>query len=131
MGPDAQVVTNKAPTEDEMKALRLAWIVSKNSKSNAIVIANENQTLGIGSGQVNRKFSSESASGRAKDKESEIKVCASDGFFPFADSLDILQAAGVTAIVQPGGSIRDQEVIDACNERGLSMVFTKTRHFLH
>ncbi len=131
LGPDAQVVTKKQPSDEELNALRLAWVVSKNSKSNAIVIANSQQTLGIGVGQVNRKFSSESAASRAKKAKSKIKVCASDGFFPFADSLDILLDAGVTSIVQPGGSIRDQEVIDACDKRGLSMVFTKVRHFAH
>lgn len=131
LGPDAQVVTKKKPSEAELKALRLAWVVAKNTKSNAIVIADEYKTLGIGCGQVNRKFSSESAASRAKNFQSEIKVCASDGFFPFADSLDVLQSAGVRAIVQPGGSVRDQEVIDACDARGLSMVFTKVRHFTH
>lgn len=131
LGPDAQVVTKRQPTDHEVKAMRLAWVVSKNVKSNAIVIANENQTLGIGCGQVNRKFSSQHAAERAKSFVSATKVCASDGFFPFPDSLDILQSAGVTAIVQPGGSIRDPEVIKACDERSITMIFTKTRHFLH
>ncbi|MDB5037421.1 MAG: purH [Bacteriovoracaceae bacterium] len=131
LGPDAQVVTQKIPNEKELQALRLAWVVAKNAKSNAIIIADEHQTLGIGCGQVNRKFSSESAASRAKLSKAETKVCASDGFFPFADSLDILKDAGVTAIVQPGGSIRDNEVIAACNKKGLSMIFTKSRHFLH
>jgi phosphoribosylaminoimidazolecarboxamide formyltransferase/IMP cyclohydrolase len=131
LGPDAQVVTKRAPSDVEMKALRLAWVVSKNVKSNAVVITDEFQTLGIGCGQVNRKFSSEAAASRAKKFNSSVKACASDGFFPFADSLDILRDAGVTTIVQPGGSIRDQEVIDACDQKGLSMVFTKTRHFSH
>ncbi|MBN8555069.1 MAG: bifunctional phosphoribosylaminoimidazolecarboxamide formyltransferase/IMP cyclohydrolase [Deltaproteobacteria bacterium] len=131
LGPDAQVVTKRQPTAEEMKALRLGWVVSKNIKSNGIVISSEIQTLGIGCGQVNRKFASESAASRAKQFKSDVKTCASDGFFPFADSLDILRDAGVTAIVQPGGSIRDQEVIDACNEKNLSMIFTKARHFSH
>jgi phosphoribosylaminoimidazolecarboxamide formyltransferase/IMP cyclohydrolase len=131
LGPDAQVVTKKSPSDSEREALRLAWIVAKNVKSNGIVIANEHQTLGIGCGQVNRKFSSESAATRAQKAESDIKVCASDGFFPFPDSLDILKAAGVTAIVQPGGSIRDKDVIEECDRQGISMIFTKTRHFLH
>lgn len=131
LGPDLRIVTKREPTELEIKAMKLAWVVSKNVKSNAIIIANDSQTLGIGCGQVNRKFSSEMASARAKLFQSNVKVCASDGFFPFSDSLDALQAAGVTAIVQPGGSIRDQEVIKACDERGLAMVFTKARHFLH
>lgn len=131
LGPDAQVMTQKQPSTEELRALRLAWIVAKSAKSNAIVIANENQTLGIGCGQVNRKFSSESAAERASAFSSEVKVCASDGFFPFPDSLEILKKSGVTAIVQPGGSIRDKDVIDACDKAGLSMIFTKTRHFVH
>jgi phosphoribosylaminoimidazolecarboxamide formyltransferase/IMP cyclohydrolase len=131
LGPDAQVVTKRAPTEVEQKAMRLGWVVAKNVKSNAVVISNEHQTFGIGCGQVNRKFSSSHAAERAKAFKSDIKVCSSDGFFPFADSLDILQSAGVTAIVQPGGSIRDQDVIKACDERDIAMIFTKARHFLH
>jgi phosphoribosylaminoimidazolecarboxamide formyltransferase/IMP cyclohydrolase len=131
LGPDAQVVTKKTPSKGEFEGLRLAWIVAKNSKSNAVVITNQDQVLGIGCGQVNRKFSSEAAALRASQFASPVKVCASDGFFPFPDSLDILRQAGVTSIVQPGGSIRDKDVITACDEMGISMVFTKTRHFLH
>ncbi len=131
LGPDAQVVTQSHPSEEEMSALRLAWVIAKNTRSNAVVIANQEQSLGIGGGEVNRKFAANSAAGRAKKFDSKIKVCASDGFFPFADSLTALKDAGVTAIVQPGGSIRDQEVIETCNQMGISMVFTKTRHFLH
>lgn len=131
LGPDATTVTTRQPTDEEMKALRLAWIVSKNCKSNSIVIGNDQQTLGIGCGQVNRKFSSQNAADRAAQFNSKIKVCASDGFFPFADSIEVLKDAGVTAIVQPGGSIRDPEVIEAANKAGLAMVFTKARHFSH
>lgn len=131
LGPDASVVTQKQPSEDEMKALRLAWVVAKNSKSNAIVIANQHQTLGIGCGQVNRKFSSRTAAQQAAHFDSKIRVCASDGFFPFPDSIEVLKEAGVTSIVQPGGSIRDAQVIEACDAAGISMVFTKARHFSH
>lgn len=131
LGADAQVVTKRQPTEAERRALRLGWIVSKNCKSNAIVIANDTQTLGIGCGQVNRKFSSQHAAERASAFDSKIKVCASDGFFPFADSIEILKAHKVTAIVQPGGSIRDPQVIEACDAAGMAMVFTKARHFTH
>lgn len=131
LGPDAMVATKRSPTEAELKALRLAWVVSKNSKSNSIVIANESQTLGIGCGQVNRKFSSEHAARRAAQFDSSLRVCASDGFFPFADSIEILHENKVTAIVQPGGSIRDQEVIEACDRHGIAMIFTRARHFSH
>lgn len=131
LGPDAQVVTEKSPTPEEESALRLAWVSCKNLKSNAVVIANETQTLGIGCGEVNRRFATEGAISRAKCIPSDLKVCASDGFFPFSDSIPLLREFGVTAIVQPGGSIRDQEVIDACNEAGISMIFTKQRHFRH
>jgi len=130
-GPDLQCVTKKEPSEKEMEAMRLAWVTAKHLKSNAVVITNSKQTLGIGCGEVNRKFATEAAIKRASEHRSEVRVCASDGFFPFADSIHPLKEAGVTAIVQPGGSMRDQEVIDACNDLGLSMLFTKTRHFRH
>jgi phosphoribosylaminoimidazolecarboxamide formyltransferase/IMP cyclohydrolase len=131
LGPDTQTVTKRKPSGAEMDALRLAWIVAKNCKSNSVVIANQNQTLGIGCGQVNRMYSSRSAAFQAQRFQSEIKVCASDGFFPFADSIKLLKDAGVTAIVQPGGSIRDPEVIEACEQNDIAMIFTKVRHFSH
>jgi phosphoribosylaminoimidazolecarboxamide formyltransferase/IMP cyclohydrolase len=130
-GPDAQTVTQRSPSESELKALRLAWVVCKNVKSNAIVIGNENQSLGIAGGEVNRKFATKSAVDRAKNHESDRRVCASDGFFPFKDSIEILAQAGITSIVQPGGSIRDEEVIEACNRHQIAMIFTKLRHFKH
>jgi len=130
-GPDLQVATKLEPTPEQVKALRLAWIIAKNVKSNAVIIANDKQSLGIGAGAVNRKYATQGAVSRAKSAPSDIKVCASDGFFPFSDSIPLLQEAGVSAIVQPGGSMRDQEVIDACNEAGISMLFTKARHFRH
>src|SRR5262249_48873984 len=99
--------------------------------SNAVVISNAVQTLGIGCGQVNRKFASEQAAQRSEKIKSDVRVCASDGFFPFSDNIDVLKAAKVTAIVQPGGSMRDAEVIQACNQAKIAMIFTKTRHFRH
>lgn len=130
-GPDLQCVTKRQPTAEENQALQLAWVVAKNTKSNGVVIANGNQTLGIGCGQVNRKFSTEHACARAGLFDSPVKACASDGFFPFPDNIEVLAKNGVTAIVQPGGSIRDAQVIDACDEAGIAMIFTKTRHFNH
>lgn len=129
--PDVKCVTEKEPSEKEREALRFAWVVGKNVKSNSIVLANDEQTLGIGCGEVNRKFASKSAAQRAALFNVPWKVCASDGFFPFPDSLEILKEAGVSSIVQPGGSIKDQDVIDACNKMGISMLFTKVRHFRH
>jgi phosphoribosylaminoimidazolecarboxamide formyltransferase/IMP cyclohydrolase len=131
LGPDAQVVTERAPTEEERTALCLGWVIAKNARSNAVVITNQHQTLGIGCGQVNRRFASEHAARRASLFESPVKACASDGFFPFADSIEALQTAQVTAIAQPGGSIRDAEVIEACNKAKIAMIFTKARHFSH
>lgn len=131
LGPDLSCATKKEPSKEEMDALCFAWVVAKNTKSNAIVIANQTQTLGIGAGEVNRKFASEAAVRRAEKFDSKIRVCASDGFFPFADGVELLRKGGVSAIIQPGGSIRDQEVIDACDAAGISMLFTKARHFRH
>ena len=131
LGPDIQCVTKKKPSEQEMKALGFAWVVVKNVKSNAVVIANDKQTLGIGCGDVNRKFASHAAVERALTFDSDLKVCASDGFFPFPDNIEVLKDAGVSAIVQPGGSIRDELVIEACNKYNIAMLFTKIRHFRH
>lgn len=131
LGPDLHCATNRKASEEELEALRFAWVVTKNVKSNAIVIANNHQTLGIGCGEVNRKFASASAASRSLKIDSDLRVCASDGFFPFADSIEKLCEAKVTAIVQPGGSIRDEEVIEACNAKNIAMYFTKMRHFRH
>lgn len=131
LGPDVHCVTKRQPTPEERRALEFAWVVSKNLKSNAVVIANEVQTLGIGAGTVNRKFASRFAADRSSNFSSDLRVCASDGFFPFPDNIDELKAAKVTAIVQPGGSIRDEEVIKACDAAGITMLFTKSRHFRH
>lgn len=125
-----QVVTSRTPTEAEERALRFAWRAVQFVKSNAIVLTNEFHTLGIGAGQMNRvgaaKIAIEQAGSRARGS-----VLGSDAFFPMRDTVEVAAAAGVTALVQPGGSIRDEESIAAANELGLAMVFTGQRHFLH
>jgi len=131
LGPDVQCVTKRAPTKEERRALELGWVVAKNLKSNAVVIANQYQTLGIGAGTVNRKFASQQAVQRASMLKSDLRACASDGFFPFADNIAALTEGKVTAVVQPGGSVRDEEVIQACNQADIAMLFTKSRHFRH
>lgn len=128
-----QVMTQRAPTQDELKDLLFAWNVVKFVKSNAIVYAKNNQTIGIGAGQMSRIDSAEIALKKAQDAGLEVKgaVMASDAFFPFRDVVDITAKHGIRAIIQPGGSMRDAEVIDAANEAGIAMVLTGTRHFLH
>jgi phosphoribosylaminoimidazolecarboxamide formyltransferase/IMP cyclohydrolase len=132
-GSDVQFVTEKRPTADEIKALLLAWSVCKHVKSNAIVFANETQTLGVGAGQMNRVDSVRIAATRAERFNLPLKgsVLASDAFFPFRDNIDEAAKYGVSAIIQPGGSVRDAECIEAANEHGISMVFTGIRHFKH
>jgi phosphoribosylaminoimidazolecarboxamide formyltransferase / IMP cyclohydrolase len=130
------VVTRKKPTPQEMEALKFAWKICKHIKSNAILLTNHNQTLGIGAGQMSRVDSVKIAIMKMKENhvlavQKKILVLASDAFFPFRDSIDEAKKAGVTAIIQPGGSIRDQEVIDACDEYNMAMVFTGMRHFRH
>ena len=125
-----QVVTEKIPTEDEMDDLIFAWKAAKNISSNGVVIAKDRGTIGIGLGEVNRYWAVEEAIQRAGEKISG-SVIASDGFFPFSDSIEALGKAGVTAIIQPGGSIKDQDVIEAANRLGIAMVFTGVRHFKH
>ena len=110
--------------------LQLAWTVCAAVSSNAIVFAKDRQAFGIGAGQQNRVDSARIAADRAGDRVAG-GVCASDAYFPFRDGLDVVAAAGITAIIQPGGSIRDAEVIEAANEHGLAMVFTGQRHFRH
>jgi len=130
---DARIVTKRKPTEDEMRALGLAWKIVKFVKSNAIVYANKNQIVGVGAGQMSRVDSSKIAIMKAKDAglSTEGTVIASDAFFPFRDGVDEAAKAGATAVVQPGGSVRDQEVIDAADEHGMAMIFTGMRHFRH
>ena len=124
-----QVVTERQPTSDEMEELLFAWKVAKHVKSNAIVVTRDRTTLGVGAGQMNRVGSVKLALEQASEKEGA--VLASDGFFPFDDSVKAAAAAGISAIVQPGGSMRDQDSIQAANELGLLMLFTGIRHFLH
>lgn len=125
-----KVVTKRQPTEEEVRALLFAWTVCKHTKSNAIVYAREGQTVGVGAGQMSRVDSVKIGAMRA---QLPIKgsVLASDAFFPFRDGVDEAAKRGVTAIIQPGGSIRDDEVIASANEHGLAMVFTGVRHFKH
>ena len=129
------VATERAPTESQERALRLAWIASKHVKSNAIVIAKDDALVGVGAGQMSRVDSCRIAVEKAQSSDDPSKlsgsVAASDAFFPFRDGVDALASAGVVAIVQPGGSVRDDEVIAAANERGIAMVLTGKRHFKH
>ncbi|QTM98211.1 bifunctional phosphoribosylaminoimidazolecarboxamide formyltransferase/IMP cyclohydrolase [Sediminibacillus dalangtanensis] len=127
---DLTVATSRKPNEQEMKDLLFAWKAVKHVKSNAIVVANQDQTLGVGAGQMNRvgaaKIALEQAGEQAKGA-----VMASDAFFPMPDTVEIAARAGITAIIQPGGSKRDEDSIKACDEHGIAMVFTGMRHFKH
>jgi phosphoribosylaminoimidazolecarboxamide formyltransferase/IMP cyclohydrolase len=126
----AKVVSKRAPTDKENADLRFAWLVAKHTKSNAIVLAKGNQVVGVGAGQVSRVDSVHLAVRKAGERV-KGSVLASDAFFPFRDNVDEAARAGVTAIVQPGGSLRDQDSIAACDEHGLAMLFTRVRHFRH
>lgn len=137
---DLKVVTKRAPTETEMADLRMAWKVAKHVKSNAIIYVKDGSTAGIGAGQMSRIDSARIAARKAVDAQESAGwesphthgcACASDAFFPFADGMLAAAAAGATAIIQPGGSIRDDEVIKAADENNIAMVFTGMRHFRH
>ena len=130
---ERRVVTERVPTADELKGLEFAWRMCKHVKSNAILLAQGTRTVGIGAGQMSRIDASEVAVNKAKKAglDTAGSVLASDAFFPFRDGLDAAAAAGCTAVIQPGGSKRDPEVIAAANEHGIAMVFTGTRHFRH
>ncbi|HMV69198.1 MAG TPA: bifunctional phosphoribosylaminoimidazolecarboxamide formyltransferase/IMP cyclohydrolase [Myxococcota bacterium] len=125
-----RVVSQRAPTADELRDLELAWIVCKHVRSNAIVFARDEATVGVGAGQMNRVDSVRIAAWRAGERACG-SVMASDAFFPFADGVEAAAEAGVTAVVQPGGSVRDEEVLAAVDRLGLAMVVTGTRHFRH
>ncbi len=125
-----RAVTRKEPTAKQMADLLFAWRVAKRVRSNAIVLARDGATVGIGGGQTSRVDASELAVKKAGER-ARGAVAASDAFFPFADGVEALAEAGTTAVIQPGGSRRDEEVIEAANERGVAMVFTGRRHFLH
>lgn len=130
---DLKVVTKRTPTAEEMNDLVFAWHVVKYVKSNAIIYAKNNQTIGIGAGQMSRVYSARIAAIKAADENLEVtgSVMASDAFFPFRDGLDSAAEVGIKAVIQPGGSMRDEEVIAAADEHDIAMVFTGIRHFLH
>jgi phosphoribosylaminoimidazolecarboxamide formyltransferase/IMP cyclohydrolase len=130
---DLTVVTRRAPTGKELDDLLFAWRVVKYVKSNAIIYVRDKQTIGIGAGQMSRVYSARIAAIKAADEGLEVQgsVMASDAFFPFRDGLDSAAAAGITAVIQPGGSMRDAEVIAAADEHDMAMVFTGMRHFRH
>ncbi len=124
------VVTTRSPSAEEEADLRFAWVVAAHTKSNAIVIAKDGAAIGVGAGDQSRVGASERAVARAGER-AEGAVAASDAFFPFRDGIDALAAVGVTAVVEPGGSVRDEEVIAAADEHGIALVFTGHRHFRH
>ena len=130
---DMKCVSSLSPTESQMNDLLFAWKVAKYVKSNAIVYAKDQMTIGVGAGQMSRVYSAKIASIKAADENLEVKgsVMASDAFFPFRDGIDAAAQVGITAIIHPGGSMRDEEVISAANEHGIAMVFTGMRHFKH
>ncbi|MGI9035983.1 MAG: bifunctional phosphoribosylaminoimidazolecarboxamide formyltransferase/IMP cyclohydrolase [Pyrinomonadaceae bacterium] len=130
---DLKFVTERKPTAEEIRALLFAWKVCKHVKSNAVVFANENQTVGVGAGQMNRVDSVRIAAMRAErfNLPLENSVLASDAFFPFRDNIDEAAKFGISAVIQPGGSVKDEEVIKACDEHNLAMVLTGIRHFKH
>lgn len=127
---DLRCVTNRKPTEEELEQLLFAWKVVKHVKSNAIVLVKDNMTIGVGAGQMNRVGAAKIAIEQAGEK-AKGSIMSSDAFFPMPDTVEEAVKAGVTAIIQPGGSIKDQLSIDVCNEHGIAMVYTGVRHFKH
>ena len=130
---ELKVVSKRQPTEQELNDLMFCWKVAKFVKSNAIVYAKDGMTIGVGAGQMSRVYSAKIAGIKAADENLVVEgsVMASDAFFPFRDGIDAAAAAGITAVIQPGGSMRDEEVIAAADEAGMAMVFTGMRHFRH
>ena len=130
---DMKVVSSRQPTEKELEDLQFSWKVVKYVKSNAIVYAQNGQSIGIGAGQMSRVISAKIAAMKAEEEGLPVKgaVMASDAFFPFRDGIDAAAQLGIRAVIQPGGSIRDQTIIDAANEHDMAMIFTGVRHFLH
>jgi phosphoribosylaminoimidazolecarboxamide formyltransferase/IMP cyclohydrolase len=126
-------VSNTQPTNEQIKDLLFAWKVAKAVKSNAIVYVKNQMTIGVGAGQMSRVYSAKIAGIKATDEGLKVKgsVMASDAFFPFRDGIDAAAKDGIKAIIQPGRSMRDTEVIEAANEHGIAMVFTDMRHFKH
>jgi phosphoribosylaminoimidazolecarboxamide formyltransferase/IMP cyclohydrolase len=133
LSEDLKCVTKRQPTPDELNDLMFAWRVAKFVKSNAIVYVKNRQTIGIGAGQMSRVISADIANLKAKEEGLEVQgaVMASDAFFPFRDGIDKAASSGIASIIQPGGSMRDNEVIAAADENDIAMVFTNTRHFRH
>jgi phosphoribosylaminoimidazolecarboxamide formyltransferase/IMP cyclohydrolase len=125
-----KTVTHRSPSDAELRDLAFAWKAAKHVKSNAIVFAKDRTLVGMGAGQPNRVVSVH-LSQRVAGEKAQGSVLASDAFFPFPDNIELAAAAGVTAIIQPGGSIRDEEVVEAANKHNLAMVFTGIRHFRH
>ena len=135
-GPDWKVVTKRQPSKAEEDALRFAWIACKHVKSNAIVLAGPGATVGIGAGQMSRVDSVHIAGVKYKTylrdhAAPQPLVLASDAFFPFRDGIEAAATLGISAVIQPGGSVRDAEVIEAADEKDLAMIFTGMRHFRH
>ena len=130
---NCSIVTNLKPSKDQLEDMKFAWVVSQYVKSNAIVFCKNKQTLGIGAGQMSRVDSTKIASLKAENANVDLtqSVVASDAFFPFRDGIDVIASHGAKCIIQPGGSIKDEEVIDAANEHGIVMLFTNVRHFKH
>ena len=130
---DLQIVSCRQPSDNEIDDLLFAWKVCQFVKSNAIVYAKNNMTIGIGAGQMSRVMSTKIATMKAVEANLQVagSVMASDAFFPFRDSVDTAAKAGITAVIQPGGSIRDKEVITAANEANMALAFTHIRHFRH
>ena len=130
---ELKVMTKRQPTEEELRDLQFCWKVAKYVKSNAIVYVKNSMTIGVGAGQMSRVYSAKVAGIKAADENLEVagSVMASDAFFPFRDGIDAAAKAGITAVIQPGGSMRDEEVIAAADEHGMAMVFTGMRHFRH
>ena len=130
---ELKVVSERTPSEEELTDLLFAWEVAKFVKSNAIVYARNGRTIGVGAGQMSRIYSAKIAGIKAQDENLVVEgsVMASDAFFPFRDGIDAAAAAGITAVIHPGGSMNDEEIITAANEHGIAMVFTGMRHFRH
>ncbi len=130
---DSACATKRQPTDEEWIALRFAWRVCAHVKSNTIIFTDAQSTLAVGAGQMSRVDAANVAVMKAREANVSLKgsACASDAFFPFRDGLDVVASAGATAVVQPGGSVKDAEVIAAADEHGIAMVFTGRRHFRH
>ena len=130
---ELKIVTENKPTKKELEDLKFAWKIAKHTKSNAIVFVKDKTTLGVGAGQMSRIDSAKIAFMKAKEHGLDLRgsVAASDAFFPFADGLFEIIKCGATSVIQPGGSVRDNEVIEAANQNKISMVFTGIRHFKH